>query len=198
MAIEFVEQANTDEIKVLPTAPEEEAVRDPDHKANELNGFFPKPDLDAAPTFTPKSFNEQIQFFNGLLYFFANGQWNVGGAQFKMGTGLRNSATGAGDQTFTCGFRPKMIIFFSALDDDSYTANSSFCVGAYTVADENENIRFYYDAANTKWRGQKNSEYIVNMLGATNASITALSATGFTLTWNPVNEDTIYLYIAFT
>ena len=157
-----------------------------------------KQPLTAAPTYTPIDFYGQFAHYNDSLYVNIDNNWVSVGAKVNHGTGARTTGDGTGTEEITTGFQPSMIEItaYAAGNDGGWSQGTA---DGTANADNNHVLRYYNG---TNWQSGKADTYIVRVLvsgGAaeTDATISAIGATSFTINWSGVGVNTDYLWKAY-
>lgn len=151
--------------------------------------------VSSAPTYTPKTFLKQFQFYNGNLYVYIDGSWTTIGASYATGNFTFSGSTG--NQAITgVGFTPKMI----KIDTQTTTNDGGRSWGAYTTSEGNFCI--YNQYVSSVWENFKTTSYSITATesGGSNQStgkVISLDSDGFTLDWITANAQCYINWYAF-
>jgi hypothetical protein len=121
---------------------------------------------------------------------------------FKVGTGVRSTAEGAGNETLDCGFRPALVVVFAGSDDSSENESRYWSVGAATASDsacfyQAIDADGYLKGYTTNVTINVTKLYHIYGEGYIRGSVTSFSDSGFVIAFSAVPYDCVYSYIAF-
>lgn len=186
---------------ILVNDKEEPVTEGPPEQANSIRGISGFVEvLTSAPTHAPKGLYDQMKIYDGALYIYdyVNQSWISANAKMAAGYETRASSAGTGTVTITCGFRPRLIKI------------NAFCSlpGGWTgwsvghATSDSDSMCLGYAYSGTVWESLYSSSKIIFVWNNgetlnTQAEVSAISATGFTLNFTAMGVDVRYSYEAF-